>query len=108
MEDAPQLKVKEEEVDDMDTDPHITSSLLFASLTYAVAAALSPSPPAQRAPPLSSSLPFMSAAIGEEPQSPVHISLEPDPLDNVALCPHSTIPELPVAPAAASSPSNVI
>ena len=108
MEDAPQLRVKEEEVDVVDTDPHTASSLMFASLTYAAAAALSPSPPAQRAPPLSPSLPFMSAAIKEEPQSPVHISLEPDPLDNVALCAHSTIPELPVAPAAASLPSNVI
>ncbi|XP_019961206.2 zinc finger protein 106 [Paralichthys olivaceus] len=101
VEEAPQLKLKEEKIDVMDTDPHMACSLMLSPVT----AALSPSPPAQRASPPSSSLPFMSAVIKEEPQSPIHISSESDPLDNVALCAHSTTPELPVAPAAASSPN---
>ncbi|CAB1449619.1 unnamed protein product [Pleuronectes platessa] len=105
-EEAPQLKLKEEKMDVLDTDPHIASSLVFPPVTEAAAAAaLSPSPPAQRASPPSSSLSFMSAVIKEEPQSPVHVSSEPDPLQNVALSAHSTTPELPVAPAAASSPN---
>ncbi|XP_034432781.1 zinc finger protein 106 isoform X2 [Hippoglossus hippoglossus] len=99
------MVVKQQVAVEMSTLRNKRIELLKGMQDTAAAAALSPSPPAQRASAPSSSLPFMSAVIKEEPQSPVHVSSEPDPLDNVALCAHSTTPELPVAPAAASSPN---
>ncbi|XP_039992519.1 zinc finger protein 106 [Xiphias gladius] len=103
MEEAPRVKLKEEKMDSLDKDPHMPSAVLLSSVTdITVATASSPSPPAQRASPPSSSLPLMSVVIKQEPQSPVHVSSELDPLDNITPCAHSTTPELPVAPAAAS------
>ncbi|XP_023252104.1 zinc finger protein 106 [Seriola lalandi dorsalis] len=104
MEEAPQLKLKEERMDFIDTDPHLSSSVTLSSVTDSAVFGGSPSPgpPAHRASPPSSSLPFLPVVIKQEPQSPVHVSSELDPLDSITHCAHSTTPELPVAPAAAS------
>ncbi|XP_059209736.1 zinc finger protein 106 [Centropristis striata] len=105
LEEAPLVKLKEEKMDSLEAEPHIPSSVLPPSVTDAPPAApLSPSPPVERASPPSSSLPFMPVVIKQEPQSPVHVSSEPDPVDIVTLCAHSTTPELPDASAAASPP----
>ncbi|GAA6224908.1 zinc finger protein 106 [Lates japonicus] len=112
-EEAPLIKLKEEKMDSIDMDPHMFSPVTLSSVTDTVAAAAaapapSPSPPAQRASPPSSSLPFMPVVIKQEPQSPVHVSSEPDPVDTITHCAHSTTPELPVAPASASPPDPVL
>ncbi|XP_047193569.1 zinc finger protein 106 [Scophthalmus maximus] len=99
MEEAPQVKLKEEKMDSVATDAHLASSALLSPFT--AAAASCPGPPAQRASPPSPSLPFTSVVVKQEPQSPVHVSSEPDAVDDTH-CAHSTTPELPVAPAAAS------
>lgn len=96
MEEAPQVKLKEEKLDSLEAEPHVPSSITLFSVTD-TAAVPSPSPPAERASPPSSSLPFMPVVIKQEPQSPVHVSSEPDPVDNITHCAHSTTPELPVS-----------
>ncbi|XP_031166138.2 zinc finger protein 106 [Sander lucioperca] len=101
LEEAPQVKLKEEKMDSVDAEPHMPSSILLSSDS---AAPPSPGPPAERASPPSSSLPFMPLVIKQEPLSPVHVSSELDPVDNITHCAHSTTPELPGAPAAASPP----
>ncbi|XP_071353627.1 zinc finger protein 106 [Trachinotus anak] len=109
MEVTPQLKLKEEKMDFIETDPHVPSSVTLSSVMDAAAAgAPSPSPLIQRASPPSSSLPFMPVVIKQEPQSPVHVSSELDPLDTITHCAHSTTPELRVAPAAASPPDSAL
>ncbi|XP_029349345.1 zinc finger protein 106 [Echeneis naucrates] len=100
LEEAPAVKPKEEKMDFTDTDPHLPSTFVPSSVRDVDAA--SPGPLAPRASPPPSSLPLTPAVIKQEPQSPVHISSEVDAMDNVTHCPHSTTPELPVAPAAAS------
>ncbi|XP_070776356.1 zinc finger protein 106 [Enoplosus armatus] len=97
MEEAPQVKLKEETMDSVEAEPHMPSLITLSSVTE-TAAAPSPSPSAERASPPSSSLPFMPVVIKQEPQSPVHVSSELDPVDNTTLCAHSTTPELPVSP----------
>lgn len=98
---APLLKLKEEKMDSVEAEPYMLSS--FSD----TAAALSPTQTAQRASPPSSSLPFMPVVIKQEPQSPVHVSSELDPVENTTYCAHSTTPELPEAPVAASLPGNI-
>ncbi|XP_070697894.1 zinc finger protein 106 [Pempheris klunzingeri] len=95
MEETPQVMLKEEMVESVDVEPHMPSSVTLSSVTDA-AAAPSPSPPAERASPPSSSLPFTPVVIKQEPQSPVHVSSELDSVDNITHCAHSTTPELPV------------
>ncbi|XP_068435938.1 zinc finger protein 106 [Clinocottus analis] len=102
-EEAPQFKLKEEKMDPVEAEPHVPSSVLLPSVAD-TAAAPSPNPPGEPASPPSSSLPFMSVVVKEEPQSPVHVCSEPDPVVNTTHCAHSTTQELHVAPAAASSP----
>ncbi|KAI3367113.1 hypothetical protein L3Q82_008178 [Scortum barcoo] len=101
MGEAPQVKLKEEKLDSVEAESHIASLVTLSSVT-GTAAAPCPGPPAERASPPSSSLPFMPIAIKQEPQSPVHMSSELDPVDNITHCAHSTTPELPDAPPAAS------
>ncbi|XP_045918182.1 zinc finger protein 106 isoform X2 [Micropterus dolomieu] len=103
MEETPQVKLKEEKMDSVEAEPHVPFSTTLSSVTD-TAAAPSPSPVAERASPPSSSLSFMPVTIKQEPQSPVHVSSEPDPVDNITHFAHSTTPELPPAPAAASLP----
>ncbi|XP_031703421.1 zinc finger protein 106 [Anarrhichthys ocellatus] len=98
LEEAPHVKLKEEKMDSVDAEPRVPSSMLPPSVA---AAAPSPGPPAS---PPSSSLPFVPVVIKQEPQSPVYVSSESDPVDNITHCTHSTTPELHAAPAAASSP----
>lgn len=106
--DEPLLKPKEEKLDLLEADPHIPTSISLPTVRDAAAAApapaLSPGPPADRASPRSCSLPFMPVVIKQEPQSPVHVSVEPDAAENTTHFAHSTTPELPDAPAAAASP----
>lgn len=102
MQEAPQVQLKEEKLDSVEAEPHMASSITLSSVT-GTAAAPSPGPPAERASPPSSSLPFMPVVIKQEPQSPVHVSSEMDPVD----CAHSTTSELPVTHAAASPPGNI-
>lgn len=109
VEEAPQVKLKEEKLDSLETEPHIPSSVTLSSgVDAAAAAAPSPDYAAECASPPSSSLPFMPVVIKQEPQSPVHISSELDPVDGITRCAHSTTPELPGAPAAASPPDPVL
>lgn len=116
VEETPQIKLKEEKMNLFDREPHIppfapsSFSSVMDTAAAAAAASSSPtcSPPAQRASPPSSSLSFMPVIIKEEPQSPVHVSSEMDPGDNITHFAHSTTPELPVAAAAASPPGDVI
>ncbi|XP_034381494.1 zinc finger protein 106 isoform X2 [Cyclopterus lumpus] len=103
LEEVPQVKLKEEKMDPVEAEPHVPSSMLLPSVAD-TAAAPSPSPPGEPASPPSSSHPFMPVVVKQEPQSPVHVCPEPDPVDNVTRCAHSTTPELHVAPAAVSSP----
>lgn len=107
-EEAPQVKLKEEKINSVEAEPHIPSSITLSSVMD-TAAAPSPSLPAECASPPSSSLPFMPVAIKQEPQSPVHVSSELDPVDDITHFAHSTTPELQAAPAAAASPpGNII
>ncbi|XP_054470087.1 zinc finger protein 106 isoform X2 [Anoplopoma fimbria] len=103
LEEAPQIKLKEEKMDSVEAEPHLPSSMLLPSVAV-TAAAPSLSLPAEPASPPSSSLPSMPVLIKQEPQSPVHVSSEPDPVDIMTHCAHSTTPELSAALAAASSP----
>ncbi|KAM9341415.1 zinc finger protein 106 [Symphorus nematophorus] len=106
----PQIKLKEEKMDSVEAEPLIPSSITFSPITDTAAAAPSLSPPAERASsaerasPPSSSLPFMPVVVKQEPQSPVHVSSELDPVDDTTHFAHSTTPELPVATAATSPP----
>ncbi|XP_031592868.1 zinc finger protein 106 [Oreochromis aureus] len=102
MEEAPQIKLKEEKMDTFETEAHVPSSVTLSSLVET--AVHSPNRAAECGSPPSSSLPLMSVAIKQEPLSPVHISSEPDLADALTNCAHSTTPELPVTPARASSP----
>lgn len=97
MEEAPQVKLKEEKIDLVEAEPLMPSSIILSSASD-TAAPPSPGPPAERASPPSSSLPFMPVVIKQEPQSPVHVSSEMDPADNITHCAHSTTLELPVSP----------
>ncbi|XP_030575042.1 zinc finger protein 106 isoform X2 [Archocentrus centrarchus] len=102
MEETPQIKLKEEKMDSFETEAHTPSSATLSSVVET--AARSPNHAAECGSPPSSSLPFMSVAIKQEPLSPVHVSSEPDPANILSNCAHSTTPELPIAPAKASSP----
>ncbi|XP_041668393.1 zinc finger protein 106 isoform X2 [Cheilinus undulatus] len=105
-EEAPRVKLKEEKLDPGIIEPQASFCLTHPSVSDpVVAAALSPCPSADRASPPSSSLPFKPVVIKQEPQSPVHVSSDPDPVENISHCAHSTTPELPVT-AAAASPDN--
>nr|XP_020459850.1 zinc finger protein 106 isoform X2 [Monopterus albus] len=95
LEEAPQVKLKEEKMDSVAAEPHMPSSVMDSA-----AAAPSPGPPVQRASPSS----FMSVVIKQEPQSPVYINSDLDLVDNISHCAHSTTPELPVTPTAESPP----
>ncbi|CAK6965745.1 LOW QUALITY PROTEIN: zinc finger protein 106 [Scomber scombrus] len=99
---APLLKLKEEKMDAVESESYMPSSVTDT------AAGLSPTQTAQRASPPSSSLPFMPVVIKQEPQSPVHVSSELDPVENTTYCAHSTTLELPVAPVAASPPDPIL
>lgn len=105
MEEAPQIKLKEEKMDTFETEAHVPSSVTLSSLVET--AVHSPNRAAECGSPPSSSLPLMSVAIKQEPLSPVHISSEPDLADALTNCAHSTTPELPVTPARASSPGDI-
>lgn len=107
-EEEPRVRLKEEKMDSVEAEPRVPSSVMISSVTDSPAAAPSPCPPAERASPPSSSLPFTPVVIKQEPQSPVHVSSELDPADDITHCAHSTTPELPVASAAASPPGNII
>lgn len=106
----PLVKLKEEKTDSVQAEPQVPSSVTLSSATdFAAAAVPSPSPPAECASPPTSSLPVMPhVVIKQEPQSPVHVSSELDPVDDTTHLAHSTTPELPVATAAASPPGNFI
>ncbi|TKS87161.1 Zinc finger protein 106 [Collichthys lucidus] len=95
-------QTKEEKMDSVEAEPCVPSSVMDSP-----AADPSPGPPAERASPPSSSLPFTPVVIKQEPQSPVHVSSEHDPADDITHCAHSTTPELPVASAAASPSGNI-
>lgn len=108
---APQVKLKEEKMDSVEAEPHVPSSIRFSSAVEGPQqrpAAPCPSPLAERASRPSSSFPLIPVAIKQEPQSPVHLSLELDPVDDVPHLAHSTTPELQFAPAAAAPPGNFI
>ncbi|KAM6969264.1 zinc finger protein 106 [Tautogolabrus adspersus] len=106
IDEAPQVKLKEERGDPIEAEPQRPPCLTLPSVTDPVgaAAAPSPGPPAERASPPSSSLPLQPVIIKQEPQSPVYVSSYHDAVENISLCAHSTTPELPVAPAAAPPP----
>ncbi|XP_034530889.1 zinc finger protein 106 [Notolabrus celidotus] len=101
MDEAPKVTLKEERMDPVQAVPSLPTCASPLSVTDPAVAAgtQSPGPPAERASPPSSSWPVV---IKQEPQSPVHVSSDPDPVEHISLCAHSTTPELPVAPAAAS------
>lgn len=108
MDEAPTVKLKEEKIDQEEMKPRAPSCLSLPSLPDpGVTPVPSPGPPAERASPLSSSLPFNPAIVKQEPLSPVHVSLDPDPVENITHCAHSTTPELPPPTAAAASPSDL-
>ncbi|KAE8290310.1 Zinc finger protein 106 [Larimichthys crocea] len=96
-EEEPRVRLKEEKMDSVEAEPRVPSSVMDSP-----AADPSPGPPAERASPPSSSLPFTPVVIKQEPQSPINVSSEHDPADDITHCAHSTTPELPVASAAAS------
>ncbi|XP_069016815.1 zinc finger protein 106 [Embiotoca jacksoni] len=103
-EEAPPIKLKEEKRDSVETEPLVPSSVSLCSVVDA-AAASSPDRAAECASPPSSSLPLDApVVIKQEPQSPVYVSSELDAADGLTRCAHSTTPELPAAPAAASPP----
>uniref|UniRef100_A0AAQ5YA78 C2H2-type domain-containing protein n=1 Tax=Amphiprion ocellaris TaxID=80972 RepID=A0AAQ5YA78_AMPOC len=99
-EEAPQVILKEEKMDPVEAEPHIPSSALLPPVMDS--AASSPGRAAECASPPSSSLPFMTVVVKQEPQSPVHVSQELDAADGLTHCAHSTTPELPVAAATTS------
>lgn len=101
-EEEPRVRLKEEKMDSVEAEPRVPSSVMDSP-----AADPSPGPPAERASPPSSSLPFTPVVIKQEPQSPINVSSEHDPADDITHCAHSTTPELPVASAAASPSGNV-
>ncbi|XP_072221969.1 zinc finger protein 106 [Leuresthes tenuis] len=105
MEEAPQLKLKEEKMDSFETEPRVPSSVTCPSVMDT--AIPSPNHATECASTSSSSLPFMPVVIKEEPQSPVHVSSEVDAVDSITHCAHSTTPELPVA-AVTASPGPVL
>ncbi|CAJ1074686.1 zinc finger protein 106 [Xyrichtys novacula] len=90
VDEAPQVKPKEERLDPVDTEPYPPSCSTPPSVTNPQ----SPGPPA----------PFKPVVIKQEPQSPVHVSSDSDPPSRTTRCAHSTTPELRVGPAAAASP----
>ncbi|KAM7403631.1 hypothetical protein PAMA_004189 [Pampus argenteus] len=100
---VPPLKLKEEKMDLVEAEPYMPSSVTLSSVSD-TAAVLSPYQTAQRASPPSSSLPFMPVVIKQEPQSPVRDNSELDPVENTTHCAHSTTPEMPLSPVAASPP----
>lgn len=100
-EESPQVKLKEEKMDPVEAEPHIPSSALLLPPVLDSAAS-SPGRAAECASPPSSSLPFMTVVVKQEPQSPVHVSQELDAADALTHCAHSTTPELPVAAATSS------
>ncbi|XP_028251696.1 zinc finger protein 106 [Parambassis ranga] len=100
-EEAPLIKLKEEKMDSVDSEPHGPSSESFSS-----AAAPSPVHAAECASPPSSSLPLMPVAIKQEPQSPVHVSSEYECMESITHCPHSTTVEMPAAPVTDSPPDS--
>ncbi|XP_040056007.2 zinc finger protein 106 [Gasterosteus aculeatus] len=133
MEEAPRLKVKEEEMESAEAEPPAPSSVPLSSVAHTPAdapadtAADAPadtpadtpshtpavpsrrppaepaSPPSPPSPPFSI-LPFLPLVIKQEPQSPVHAGSEPDPVDNKTHSAHSTTPELLRGRPAASPP----
>uniref|UniRef100_A0A3P8SAK2 HTH CENPB-type domain-containing protein n=1 Tax=Amphiprion percula TaxID=161767 RepID=A0A3P8SAK2_AMPPE len=103
-EEAPQVILKEEKMDPVEAEPHIPSSALLPPVMDS--AASSPGRAAECASPPSSSLPFMTVVVKQEPQSPVHVSQELDAADGLTHCAHSTTPELPVAAATTSQSGN--
>uniref|UniRef100_A0A3Q1G2I2 Zinc finger protein 106a n=1 Tax=Acanthochromis polyacanthus TaxID=80966 RepID=A0A3Q1G2I2_9TELE len=94
-EEAPEIKLKEERMDPVEAELHIPSSALLPPVMDS--AASSPGRAAECASPPSSSLPFLTVVVKQEPQSPVHVSQELDAADDSTHCAHSTTPELPVA-----------
>lgn len=96
--------MKEEKMDSVDT--HAASSVPFT--VGDPAAAPSASHADQSASPPSSSLPSMPVVIKQEPQSPVYVSSELDPVEYTIHCAHSTTPEQSVASTAASHTGNTI
>lgn len=103
----PQAKLKEEKMDSAEAELHIASSVSLSSIMDAAAAtpaaAPSPNPPAVDASPPSS----RRVVIKQEPQSPLHVSSEPDPVDDLTHFAHSTTPELKASSAAAPPPGTV-
>lgn len=100
-EEAPMVKVKEEKLDKDEPDVHLSSSVPLLTNSTALPGGSSPAHSAPRASvtPPASCVPFTPVTVKEEPHSPVHISSEPDTLENTAHCAHSTTPELPTATA---------
>lgn len=107
----PQAKLKEEKMDSGEAELHIASSFSVCSIMDAAAASPaavpSPNPPAVPASPPSSRLPSTPVVIKQEPPSPVHVSSEPDPVDDLTHFAHSTTPELKPSCAAAPPPGTV-
>lgn len=107
----PQAKLKEEKMDSGEAELHIASSFSVCAIMDAAAASPaavpSPNPPAVHASPPSSRLPSAPVVIKQEPPSPVHVSSEPDPVDDLAHFAHSTTPELKASCAAAPPPGTV-
>lgn len=90
-------------MDPVEPEPHIPPSFVLSTVIDTPAVA-SPSPPAEHAPTPTSTLPFMHVSIKEEPQSPVHVISELDPVDGNSHFAHSTTSELQAGTAAASPP----
>ncbi|XP_074548278.1 zinc finger protein 106 [Halichoeres trimaculatus] len=96
MDAAPQVPLKEERMDPVEAEPHVPTCLSSPAVMD----------PAPRASPPSSSSSSKPVAIKQEPQSPVHVSSDPDPVENLLPCAHSTTPELPITPAASDPASH--
>lgn len=94
MAEAPHVTLKEERMDPVEAESNVPPCV----------SSLPVPDPVQRASPPSPSRSSKPVVIKQEPKSPVHVSSDPDPLENTPLCAHSTTPELPVAPAAAPPP----
>lgn len=107
IEEAPQIKLKEEKID---AELHIPSFIpsSISTVTDTAAAAPRPSSPVHCAAPPTSSLPIMPVVIKQEPTSPIHVSCEVESEENSNHFTYSTIPEKSVAAAAASLPGNEI
>ncbi|KAM6912814.1 zinc finger protein 106 [Xenentodon cancila] len=94
-EETPHVNLKEEKMDSFEAEPQVASLVTCSPGINTVV----PSPP--RALPAPSSSPkVIPIVIKEEPQSPVHVSSEQEPGEDVTHCAHSTTPQLPVSPAA--------